>query len=49
LREDDYVIGGAMFSIGTYDDWKGYDYEELLWENDYGRSFLDYIVSLKDA
>ena len=49
LREDDYVIGGAMFSIGTYEQWKDYDYEELLWENSYGRSFLDYIISLKDA
>jgi Fe-S oxidoreductase len=49
LREDDYVVGGAMFTIGPYDTFEDYDYEELLWENDYGRSFLDYIVSLKDA
>jgi hypothetical protein len=49
LREDDYVVGGAMFAIGTYPQWEDYDYEDLLWENAYGRSFLDYIVSLKDA
>ena len=43
------MVGGAMFTIGPYDTFEDYDYEELLWENDYGRSFLDYIVSLKDA
>jgi hypothetical protein len=49
LREDEYVVGGAMFAIGTFAQWEDYDYEDLLWENAYGRSFLDYIVSLKDA
>ncbi len=50
-REDDYVIGAAMFSLGTFDQWEDYDYEELLWPNNpYGpNNFLDYIVSLKDA
>ncbi|MEE8390550.1 MAG: hypothetical protein V3S14_07105, partial [Anaerolineae bacterium] len=51
LREDDYVVGAAMFSIGVFDQWEGYDYEELLWpDNSYGpNNFFDYIVSLKDA
>jgi hypothetical protein len=51
LREDDYVAGAAMFSIGTFANWTSYDYEELLWpDNPYGpRNFFDYIVSLKDA
>ena len=51
LREDDYVVGAAMFAIGTVAQWKRYDYEELLWPNNpYGpASFFDYIVSLKDA
>ncbi len=51
LREDDYVIGTAMFSIGTFLNWVDYEYGELLWpDNPYGpNNFLDYIVSLKDA
>lgn len=51
LREDDYVIGAALFTIGPTNYWKGYDYEDLLWPgNQYGEAnFLDYIVSLKDA
>ena len=51
LREDDYVVGAAMFSIGTFANWRDYDYEELLWPgNPYGpNNFFDYIVSLKDA
>ncbi len=50
LREDDYVIGAAMFAIGTFGHWAHYDYEELLWpDNPYGSNFLDYIISLKDA
>ena len=50
LREDDYVIGAALFTIGSYGNWKDYDYEELLWPNNpYGANFLDYIVSLKDV
>ena len=50
LREDDYVVGVAMFTIGGIGIWTGYDYEELLWPgNRYGSNFLDYIVSLKDA
>jgi len=43
LREDDYVLGAAMFAIGTIGQWRDYDYEELL------PDFHDYIVSLKDA
>jgi len=43
LREDDYVIGAAMFTLGGDWGWEGYDYEELL------PDFHDYIVSLKDA
>jgi hypothetical protein len=50
LREDDYVLGAAMFSIGTFDQWERYDYGALLWPgNPYGANFLDYIASLKDA
>lgn len=50
LREDDYVIGAAMFTIGPIGMWSDWDYEELLWpDNPYGSNFLDYIVSLKDA
>jgi hypothetical protein len=52
LREDDYVVGAAMFSVGTFKQWVRYDYEELLGltSNPYGPdNFLDYIVSLKDA
>jgi len=49
LREDDYVIGATMFTIGSIGIWEGYDYEELLWPNDRGPNFLDYIVSLRDA
>jgi len=49
LREDDYVLGTAMFTLGGIENWKAYDYEELLWPgNTYGDNFLDYIVSLKD-
>ena len=51
LREDDYVIGATMFTIGSFGSWEDYDYEELLWPgHPYGgQNFLDYIVSLKDA
>ena len=50
LREDDYVIGATMFTIGPIGIWSDWDYEELLWpDNPYGSNFLDYIVSLKDA
>ncbi|MEE9615393.1 MAG: hypothetical protein V3T90_00085 [Anaerolineae bacterium] len=50
LREDDYVIGATMFTIGPIGIWSDWDYEELLWPNNpYGSNFLDYIVSLKDA
>lgn len=50
MREDDYVVGSAMFTLGPTNTWRRYDYEELLWPgNDYGSNFLDYIVSLKDA
>ena len=49
LREDDYVVGAALFTIGPTSRWKDWDYEELLWPgNPYGTSLLDYIVSLKD-
>ena len=43
LREDDYVLGAAMFTIGGDWGWEDYDYEDLL------PDFHDYIVSLKDA
>jgi len=43
MREDDYVIGATMFTLGGIGVWEDYDYEELLPE------FHDYIVSLKDA
>jgi hypothetical protein len=43
LREDDYVIGIAIFTIGGAYGWEMYDYEELL------PDFHDHIVSLKDA
>jgi len=50
LREDDYVLGAAMFTIGSIAGWQDYDYAELLWpDNSYGANFLDYIISLKDA
>jgi hypothetical protein len=51
LREDDYVVGAAMFSLGAFAQWKRYDYEELLWPgNPYStENFYDYIVSLKDT
>jgi hypothetical protein len=51
LREDDYVIGAAMFTLGGYGAWGPHNYEELLWPgHPYGgQNFLDYIVSLKDA
>ena len=50
LREDDYVVGATMFTLGGFHQWADYDYEELLWPgNPYGANFLDYIVSLKDA
>lgn len=50
LREDDYVIGAAMFTIGGSGAWSSYDYEELLWPgNPYGTSFFEHIVSLKDG
>ncbi len=50
LRQDDYVIGAAMFTVGGSGAWNSYDYGELLWPgNRYGYSFFEYIVSLKDA
>jgi hypothetical protein len=51
LREDDYVVGAAMFSVGTHDNWIRYDYEELLWPGNphSSENFYDYVVSLKDA
>ena len=50
LREDDYVIGTALFTLGGYGVFEYHNYEELLWPNNpYGANFLDYIVSLKDA
>jgi hypothetical protein len=49
LREDDYVVGAAMFTLGPTSRWSDWNYEELLWPgNPYGANFLDYIVSLKD-
>lgn len=43
LREDEYVIGAAMFTIGGDWGWETYDYEELL------PDFHQHIISLKDA
>ena len=43
LREDDYVIGAAMFTLGGNWGWEIYDYEELL------PDFHEYIVSLNAA
>jgi len=50
LREDDYVVGATMFTVGAVNNWTFYDYGELLWPgNPYGpHNFFDYIVSLKD-
>ncbi len=50
LREDDYVIGMALFTLGGIGAWVDWNYEELLWPgHPYGgQNFLDYIVSLKD-
>ncbi|NLE46597.1 MAG: hypothetical protein GX620_17925 [Chloroflexi bacterium] len=42
LREDDYVLGAAMFTVGGAWGWQSYDYEELL------PDFHNYIVSLKN-
>ena len=47
LREDDYVIGATMFTLGSVAPWTDYDYEELLRPNSYGDNFRDYIISLK--
>jgi hypothetical protein len=51
LREDEYVVGAAMFTIGPTEQWDWFDYEKLLWpDNPYSPdNFLDHIVSLKDA
>lgn len=43
LREDAYVLGAAMFTLGGAWGWEAYDYEALL------PDFYAYIVSLKDA
>jgi hypothetical protein len=43
LREDDYVIGVAIFTLGGAYGWEMYDFEESL------PDFHDHIVSLKDA
>ena len=49
LREDDYVIGQALFTLGGYGIFEDWDYQELLWPNPYGDNFFDYVISLKDA
>lgn len=42
LREDDYVIGCALFTLGGIGIWRDWDYEDLL------DDLRDYILSLKD-
>jgi hypothetical protein len=43
LREDDYVIGCALFTLGPNEQWQSWDYSEVLPE------LADHIISLKDA
>jgi hypothetical protein len=43
LREDDYVIGCALFTLGPNEQWQNWDYSDVL------PDLADYIVSLKDA
>lgn len=43
LREDDYVIGAATFTVGGSWGWEMYDFEDLL------PDFHAHIVSLKDG
>jgi hypothetical protein len=43
LREDDYAIGCALFTLGPNEQWESWDYSEVLPE------LADYIISLKDA
>jgi hypothetical protein len=43
MREDDYVIGCALFTLGGINQWQDWDFAEVLPE------LKDYIVSLKDA
>ncbi len=42
LREDDYVLGCALFTLGGVGIWRDWDYSDLLDE------LGDYIISLKD-
>jgi hypothetical protein len=42
LREDDYVLGCALFTLGGVSIWRDWDYSDLLGE------LRDRIVSLKD-
>jgi hypothetical protein len=42
LREDDYVIGCALFTLGGIGIWRDWDYEDLL------EDLRDYLLSLKD-
>jgi hypothetical protein len=43
MREDDYVIGCALFTLGGIAQWQDWDFTEVLPE------LRDYIISLKDA
>jgi hypothetical protein len=43
LREDDYVIGCTLFTLGGVAQWQAWDFTEALPE------LADYIISLKDA
>jgi hypothetical protein len=50
LREDEYVLGAGIFTIGGAYGWEPYDYEDFLGVGDPdGHNLLNYIVSLKDA
>jgi hypothetical protein len=42
LREDDYVIGCALFTLGGVGIWRDWDYGDVLGQ------LRDYIISLKD-
>lgn len=43
LREDNYVIGCALFTLGPNSRWENWDYAEVK------DDLRDYIISLKDA
>lgn len=43
LREDDYAIGCALFTLGPNAQWENWDFSSVL------PDLADYIISLKDA